>query len=139
MPGTLKITNGTFGSSGAPVYVTIYSSDGETVHLENKKLAYEEKIQSVVRGGVKKLAVSNNDKRVLWLGYIPSYGQDEVIVTQHLGTNVLPDVDVSYQGHTLVNLINRTKGIGMSWTHIGLIVLLFLGGLAMYYWYKNKR
>lgn len=133
MPGKLEIKN---ASSKHDIYVSVVSVTGKEKHLENQKITPGESVSAVVKGGVKKLIVSE-DGAVFWMGLIPSYGNAPVTVYPERKT-------ILYRDTVLVNLLKyvseKDSGKGSSmWLWIIIAVIVIIIAVCLYYKYKPGK
>lgn len=99
MPGQLDIKN---NSKASNILISVSSIDRKLVHVKNKRLSADEMITTIVKGGTKKLTISDDNGSVIWDGVVPSYGTSAIQIFPEMAIVKYKDVD-------LVNLLKYQK------------------------------
>lgn len=121
MTGKLVLEN---CSSNKSIKISLWSVDGNEEHLKFKKVTPREILSSNVVGGVKKIEVYQDNDKLLWKGYIPSYSTEPIKIypeNKTLTYKELTLVDLSSNN----NINNRLIFIAISLCIILLILLIF--------------
>jgi hypothetical protein len=114
MSSKLEIQNGSLNSK---IFITLSSIDGNEIHLDNKMINTSESIESVVKGGTKRLIIKTNENDVFWEGVIPTYVSHPVMIYPEYNK-------VIYKDNIIPNMKNENNNTIS--TILTLITVLFL-------------